>query len=136
MRQRRDNCYLEVADLYDAADSHASRFDGIITCATLSWLPDFRQAAEKIAQFSPQWIAATSLFYDGPIDCIVETRDYSRPLEIGPCTTKFYNIYSLERTRNIFAELGYPEFEAVPFEIDIDLARPVSRGMGDRKSVV
>ena len=75
------NCRLELADLYQAADHYSDRFNGIISCATLSWLPDFAQAAGKIAELNPGWIAATSLFYDGPIDCIVETRDYSRPLE-------------------------------------------------------
>ena len=124
------NCHLEVADLYNLDPKYYRRFNGIISCATLSWLPDLPTAVSALAKLEPQWIAATSLFYDGPIDCIIETRDYSRPLESGACTTKFYNIYSIENARHCFAELGYTQFDFVPFQIDIDLARPASHGMG------
>lgn len=124
------NCRLEVADLYHFDPRYHRYFDGIISCATLSWLPNLRDALSQIAKLSPRWIAATSLFYDGPIDSTIETRDYSHALESSPYTTKFYNIYSLEIARRTLAELGYDEFHFAPFEIDIDLARPASGGMG------
>lgn len=124
------NGRLEVGDLYHLDPKYHGYFDGIMSCATLSWLPDFGEAVTRMAELGPRWIAATSLFHDGPVDCTIETRDYSHPLESSPCTTKFYNIYSLEIARRSFAELGYSEFHFAPFEIDIDLARPKPGGMG------
>ena len=125
-----DNCELEVSDMYQFESKHRARFDGVLSCALLSWLPDLREALGKMAGLNPRWIAASALFYDGPVDCIIETRDYSRPIASSKCTSKFYNIYSLSMARSYFAELGYNEFHSTPFGIDIDLPRPASGGMG------
>lgn len=124
------NCRLETADLYNLDLERYSGFDGIVSFATLSWLSGLEEAARALAALKPRWIAATSLFDEGLIDCVIETRDYSRPLPSSPCTTKFYNVYSLPRTRNLLKQLSYPEFHSERFDIDIDLTRPASGGMG------
>jgi hypothetical protein len=124
------NCRLEVFNLYDSYPRPEPHFDGLMSCALLSWLPDLKEALKKITALNPGWIAASSLFYDGPVDCIIETRDGSRPLASAAYTKKFYNIYSLETTREILTELGYAEFQSTPFQIDIDLAQPAAKGMG------
>jgi hypothetical protein len=83
-----------------------------------------------MTNLEPEWIAATSLFYDGPVDAVVKTYDYSRPLQEADHTEKFYNIYSLERVSRFFNGKGYDKFEFYPFDIDIDLSRPKKCGMG------
>jgi len=98
--------------------------------ATLSWLPDFASAARHMTELEPEWIAATSLFYDGPVEAVVNTYDYSRPLQETGCTEKFYNIYSLPRVSRFFKERGYGKFEFYPFDIDTDLPKPSHGGMG------
>ena len=73
------------------------------------------------------WIAVSSLFYDGPIECKVEMHDFS---ERRGGKTAFYNIYSLEKIKNIFQSYGYGSFFTKKFVIGVDLERPGDRGIG------
>ena len=123
-------CHLAQGDLYKIDATNINAFDGIISLATLSWLPDFESAAECLIDLNPEWVAATSLFYNGPVDATIVTKDYSRPIGGVPFTEKFYNIYSLPRVEQFFASHGYTTFSSQPFEIDIDLPRPEHGGMG------
>lgn len=125
-----NSCKIEEADIYNLPASYINSFKGVFSLATFSWLPEFETAADCIVQLNPEWIAATSLFYDGPVDATIKTSDYSRPIGDLPCTEKFYNVYSLPRVANFFKSRGYTEFVALPFDIDIDLAKPEHRGMG------
>jgi hypothetical protein len=71
----------------------------------------------------------TSLFYDGPVNTIVRTQDYTIPIGDSPFRESYYNIYSIPLVREHLANLGYDSFACVPFEIDIDLKRPQEGGM-------
>ncbi len=124
------NCQLVQGDMFACDPSMVGRFEGIISLATLSWLPEFNPAMECLLRLEPRWVAATSLFYDGPVDATIKTSDYSRPVGESPCTEKFYNVYSLPRVRQFFHERGYAEFHAMPFPISIDLPKPEHGGMG------
>jgi len=42
----------------------------------------------------------------------------------------FYNIYSINEVKQFFEENGYKRFEYTPFEINIDLNKPMDGGMG------
>ncbi len=123
-------CELQEADLFDFPESFRGIFDGVISLATLSWLPGFEPAARCLMDLKPEWIAATSLFCPGSVDAIIATRDYSLPLPGQEYTEKFYNVYSLDRVRAYFSKNGYGDFMCKRFEIDIDLPQPSHGGMG------
>jgi hypothetical protein len=124
------DCSLEVEDLYQFPPAYCNSFNGIFSLATLSWLPDFESAANCFVRQNPEWIAATSLFYDGPVDATIKISDYTKPISGSESTEKFYNVYSLPRVKEFFGNRGYTEFCCQPFEIDIDLPKPDHRGMG------
>jgi SAM-dependent methyltransferase len=124
------NCRLVAGDLYSLTDSHRGAYDGIVSYQTLSWLPDFEAPLQAMTGVGAEWIALTSLFFDGDINCWVRLHDYSRPVTGKPYRESYYNIYSLSRIRDLFALYGYTEFVCQPFEIDIDLPKPTTPGMG------
>jgi hypothetical protein len=47
-----------------------------------------------------------------------------------PCRTSFYNIYAVPQIKQQFEDYGYDYFSYAPFEIDVDLPKPVSKDMG------
>jgi SAM-dependent methyltransferase len=122
------NCSLEQGDIYNLDKRYIGAFDGIISFQTLSWLPEFKEPIISMTKLNPKWIALTSLFYDGPLSCTIEVQDYDSNLQ--PCMKSFYNVYSLPVVRKFLSELGYCKFKFTPFEIDIDLPKPDSKGRG------
>ena len=125
-----NRCSMESGDLFALPREWVGRFSGVVSFATLSWLPTYHDALGAFADLKPEWMAVTSLFYDGPVDTTITTRDYSRPHASAAFTEKFYNIYSLDLFRTKLESLGYSIASVTPFEIDIDLPRPVAKGMG------
>jgi SAM-dependent methyltransferase len=124
------NVSLDVADLYKLPLNYKDKFDGIVMFQTLSWLPEYKTPIEKMTSLNPKWIALTSLFYDGEVNCKIETQDYTRPLRNSPYKEAFYNIYSIRLVRELFEGYGYGRFIYEPFEIDIDIPKPSHSGMG------
>lgn len=110
-------------DWYRIDKKWQEKFDGIISFQTLSWLPEYKEPIKKLVELRPNWIAISSLFYDGDIEYTNKVKNYYRPKADKPYTECYYNIYSINRVREFFAELGYKKFEYVPFEIDIDLPK-------------
>lgn len=127
---QKENCKLEVGNLYDLDTKYKNAMDGIISIQTLSWLPDYKTALEKMMDVQPSWIALTSLFFDGKVNCHIEIEDYTIKIDGQSCRDSFYNVYSLDLVRSLFEEHGYEDFRYVPFEIDIDLSKPNTKGMG------
>jgi ubiquinone/menaquinone biosynthesis C-methylase UbiE len=120
-----NSCKLEYGDLYNLdIKKHANRFEGIISYQTLSWLPEYEGALTEIVKLNPNWIALTSLFFDGLINCKVEIEEFKNLEEKNGFKTAFYNVYSLPRIERFFFEKGYKLFKYCPFEIDIDLPKP------------
>ncbi|MDQ3756596.1 MAG: class I SAM-dependent methyltransferase [Actinomycetota bacterium] len=124
------NCHLEVGDLYDLDDRHSGAYDGVVCLQTLSWLPAFEAPLQAMAALRSEWVALSSLFYDGPVNTRIEIQDYTTPLDGKPFKETFYNIYSLPLVRELLHAEGFTQVETRPFEIDIDLPRPASPGMG------
>lgn len=122
------NCHLERADIYKLSDKYVSQFDGILSFQTLSWLPEFKEPIKAMSKLQADWIALSSLFYDGPLSCTVQVQDYDNTL--CPSVQSFYNVYSLPVTRNFLSDVGYSAFKYTPFEIDIDLPKPMHKGRG------
>ena len=122
-------CNLEVADLYNFDKKLKDKFKGIISYQTLSWLPSFAEPLESLAGLNCDWIAMTSLFFDGDVNAKIEIEEYNRSVDEAPKRT-FYNIYSLRLIEKHFAKLGYPRVDYVPFVIDIDIPKPEHKIMG------
>lgn len=123
------NVKMTVGDLYKFSEKNKGKFDGILLFQTLSWLPEFREPIKKMVSLNPKWIGATSLFFDGNINCNIEIQDYTEPLGGKKYKETYYNVYSLKLVENLFREMGYTLFYT-PFEIDIDLEKPKNGGMG------
>ncbi len=122
------NCHLESGDIYKLGGEYVSAFDGIVSFQTLSWLPEFRKPITAMSKLHAKWIALSSLFYDGPLSCTIEVQVYDESLQ--PSRKSFYNVYSLPVIRDFLSEVAYSGFQSTPFEIDIELPKPHTKGMG------
>ena len=121
---------LFQADIFALDDDLEGKFDGVTCLASLSWFPNAEDPIRALAGLNPQWIAISSLFTDSLVEAQIITRDFSRPYGSSLSTDKFYNIYTLERIRFLFKELGYNDFYTCRFDIDTDIPKPTHGGMG------
>ncbi len=126
----KDKCRLYQGDLYDLDTNWIGKFHGIISFQTLSWLPEYEKALRNLAKLKPDWIAISSLFYEGDIEYIVKVKDYYRPSGSKEYGEAYYNIYSLSRIKKYFKQLGYSRFSYIPFDIDLDLPKSESLDLG------
>jgi trans-aconitate methyltransferase len=117
-----ENARIEQGDLYEL-ENYRGKFDGILNLQTLSWLPDVEKPLCALCELTPKWIALTSLFYDGPLNTIIQVT------ESDSGKTHNYNVYSIPLVRNILASYGFTEFISTQFEIDVDLP-PTTNLMG------
>lgn len=116
IRLQAPNLSFSVADIHNL---EKSKFDGVISLQTLSWLPDYKLPMVQIAQnVSPEWIALTSLFYPGEITAITTIHEHVVNRSVN------YNTYSLPRFSSFCESLGYQTIIAVPFVIDFDIPLP------------
>jgi SAM-dependent methyltransferase len=109
------NLAFEVDDWNDL---RPRTVDGVVSLQSISWLPDFKVPLGNIIKnLSPNWIALSSLFYNGDISCQIQVTEHVRN------RTSFYNVYAIPEVARFAGEHGY-SLESVPFTIDIDLPRP------------
>ena len=115
-----NNLEFIVDDWFNLSDY--DNIDGVFSLQTLSWLPEYKSPLENIFLHikSPQWIALSSLFYEGEISAFTEITEH----ETG--TRTFYNTYSIKEIQKYCEKFGYTIVESKPFEIDIDLIAPVN----------
>lgn len=118
------NCRLEYGDIYNLDAKHISNFDGVVSYQTLSWLPGYEAPLKAMMKLNPEWIALTSLFYDGEADCHIDVKNFIKD------KNSIYNIYSLPRIKEFLSRHGYSDIQTTPFNIDVDLAKPADKGMG------
>jgi ubiquinone/menaquinone biosynthesis C-methylase UbiE len=96
-----NNLDFEVGDWYNL--NLSKNYDGCISLQTLSWLPDYRAPIIEIFQkITPDFLALTSLFYEGDITCRIEVEECTRNNR-----KSFYNIYSLPAICNILSHHFY-----------------------------
>lgn len=124
------NCSLMKYNLYKLDNSLKGKYDGIISFQTLSWLPEYGKPLRKLIKLDPKWIAISSLFYEGPVNCKIEIQYLNERISDTKCKKAHYNIYSLEEVKDFFKSHGYHHFKYIPFNIDIDLIKPKDNSMG------
>jgi len=125
------NVSLEQGDWYDLDKKYIGQFDGIVSFQSLSWLHDYQEPIMKLCELQPNWIALSSLFFDGKINFYIKVCDQETNIgALGKEKALYYNIYSLPMIKELFAEYGYTHFEYKKFEIDIDLPKPEKPRLG------
>ncbi|OGZ22928.1 MAG: hypothetical protein A3A08_02670 [Candidatus Nealsonbacteria bacterium RIFCSPLOWO2_01_FULL_41_9] len=124
------NAKLIKGDLYNLDKGYVGKYSGLVSYQTLSWLPDYELPIKKMARLKPDWLAITSLFYDGEVNCKITVQDYTAHLGGKLYKESFYNIYCLRLVRELFLKCGYSKFDYIPFKIDIDLPKQKNKGMG------
>jgi SAM-dependent methyltransferase len=122
------NARLTVGNLYEFAKKSRRAPDGVLSLQTLSWLPRYEPALRAMIELRPRFLALSSLFYDGGIECRIEVRDYTG--DGGGARRSFYNVLPLPQVRHFLAKRGYRNFAAKAFEIDVDLPAPAGPGLG------
>jgi len=128
VKKRQANIKYSQGDLYNLPIGYKNKFDGIILFQTLSWLPEYKQAIKKIINLNPKYIAFSCLLNDSLVESEIHIKDFSRT-EHGEYQEKFYNIYSIEKIKQLFNQHNYT-FYCEPFKIDIDIPRnPNNKGM-------
>ena len=119
------SCRLTVGDI---CNIDAQGFDGIISLQSLSWLPEIEQPIQSMARVGAKWIAASSLFYNGLVSCKTEVTEYDTHHD--PSRITYYNVYSIPVVKDYFGVCGYNVCGVKPFEMDIDLPKPINAGLG------
>ena len=55
------------------------KYDGCISLQNLSWPPDYEMPLKAIFKnINPNWLAITSLFYEGDITCRIEVEEHKK----------------------------------------------------------
>ncbi len=103
---------------------------GLISLATLSWMDQWKEALSKMCSLDSEWIAFSSLFFDGSINCEIKIQDYEAPSDSKPYTEYSYNIYSIPLIKKLLKENGYELINFEPFEIEKDISKPTHGRMG------
>lgn len=119
---------LATGDLYEPPASWWGRYDGLISLQTLSWLPNYDDALRSLSKLPKQWMAFSSLFYEGRIDAKIEITEFEE--DFTSRRDVYYNVYSLERFAHVCRAHGFPHFEFQRFDIRIDLTHADPHRLG------
>lgn len=123
------NVEVFLGDLFNLPNTLKNRYSGLIFLQSL-FMFDYKKAIKCLTDLNPNWIAISSLCYEGNVEYTIEVKDYTRGDENNDCLRCNYNIDSLPRLKEYFNELGYSNFEYKKFDIDIDIEKPVADGIG------
>lgn len=124
------NISFEYGDVFRLNPEYKDRYDGLISLQVLSWLPEYRKPLEEMCKLNANWIAFSSLLYDGRINYTISLQNYERPTHNSSFSQVYYNIYSVPLIRELLQDYGYRRFAYMPFEIDIDLEKPDHKNLG------
>lgn len=124
------NLRFEYGDMYNLNKEYINKFQGIICFQTLSWLPEYKYPLEQMLKLNSEWIAFSSLFYDGKINYTISLENYERTNSNGDCLQMYYNIYSVPLITELLGEYGYQKVCYQPYDIDIDIKKPEHKDLG------
>ena len=116
--QQIDNLSFRQGDMFNLLPQNG--VDGVISLQTLSWLSEYEAPFLEIFwKISPQWIALTSLFYEGDITAWIQIEEHQKDNRKVP-----YNVYSIPAIKRLCNKHGYEISKFDRFEIDIDIDKP------------
>ena len=113
------NVNLEYGNWYDIEEDTIGKYDGIISFQTLSWLPGYKEEIKCLSEYNANWIAMSSLFFEGDIDFDIVVKEYNRNDTNAEYRKSYYNVYSLQRIKEEFYKYGYKNFNYKKFDIDV-----------------
>ena len=103
------------------------KYDGILSFQTLSYLDIwYTESLKNIKKKNFNFVAFSSLFYEGKVDYKIFVNDFSK----SEFTKGYYNIFSLNKIKNILKKNGYRKIFYKSFLIKKNLKRPIHEGMG------
>jgi 2-polyprenyl-3-methyl-5-hydroxy-6-metoxy-1,4-benzoquinol methylase len=95
--------------------------DGVTLLQVLHTMPGYGPPLHQIAtRIRPRWIAFSTLIYEGDIDSCIVVTEHQRP------RAAYHNIYGLPRLTMFMAAERYTLKKYEPFDIDIDIRRPLN----------
>lgn len=124
------NISFEYGDVFALDAKHVNRYNGLISLQVLSWLPECNGPLEEMCKLNADWIAFSSLFYEGKINYTISLQNYEKPTHNSSFSQVYYNIYSVPLIQELLFSYGYKHFVYQPFEIDIDINKPAHRNLG------
>ena len=86
---------LKTGDWYNLDSGLIGKFDGVISLETLSWLEDWKRPIDAIIELNPEWMAFSSLFYEGRVNYSIRIEDYEITNSKDGFDVANYNIYSI-----------------------------------------
>lgn len=120
---------LEYGDIYNLESKHKGVYDGVTMFQTLLTFTDYELILKILSDLDSRFLAFTSLFYDGKMNCITQVEDYSQDIDGEPYKVT-YATYSIDIIKKKLQEYGFKDFYYKPFEIEIDLEKPSHGGIG------
>lgn len=123
------NCELREGNFFQLDKKEFGGVDGIVTLQTFNILPNYLDITQCMCKLEPNWIAFSTLGFEGLIDYEIRLYDYTKNKD-GECAQLFYNIYSLPKMKQYFSSLGYTKYDYMEFEMDIDLPQTNKMGRG------
>ena len=111
------NLSFQQGDIYTLKQNFLGDCDGIISLQTLSWLPDFQEPLAAMMEINPDFIALSSLFFEGDISRTTQVLEHKRS------RSTFYNTYSIPQVESFVRSYSYHIERLEPFEIDVDLPK-------------
>lgn len=124
-----NSCQLRAGDIFQLEKKDFGKVDGVISLQTFNILPNYFEIAQCMCRLEPEWIAFSTLGFEGQIDYEIKLYDYTKKKD-GEYAQVFYNIYSLPRMKDYFDSLGYSKFDYKEFVIDVDLQQTNKMGRG------
>jgi len=95
--------------------------DGVILTQTILLFKDYQKPMKNIFnKLKPKWVAITGLFYDGEISLYATAHEYKKNRTVN------LNTYSVNQFSNFCEKYGYRIVLNQPFDIPIDIEKPVN----------
>ena len=110
---------FQTGNILDLREFGTPSPQGVISLQTLSWLSDFKPPMEQVFNvLQPEWVAITSLFYEGSISANTVITEHKRERKT------FYNTISLPEFEEFAVSNGYSVDKYEKHNINIDLPKP------------
>ena len=118
-RNQLENCTYQVSDIKNISNNFGP-VDGIISLQTLSWLAGYEETlSNAINAINPNWIAISSLFYNGEIESL------SQVTEFNSGRISCYNTYSIPRLDRWLRGFGWMVATKLAFNLGQEIDKPL-----------